>query len=186
MFLLFLIFLIVFSTIGANIYDKITYGDYKDYFKITNELFNLDNFYFAFLLNFRNSGANWPYVMIEYSLVNPDLVDSIVAYFYFIIGNFICYVVLANLFVLIVLQEYYSFKLKGENPVEKFDVICENICKSWNKYSENVNEGMRISILNFYKFLFEVKWEFTHKLAIDGKLDAKSVNKYLFQLNIKK
>ena len=190
MFLLFLIFLIIFSTIGSNIYGKISYNDYKDSFSNVNEYFNLDNFYTAFLLNFRNSGENWPYLMIEYSLVAPDIVAPWVAYFYFILSNFICYVVLFNLFVLIVLQEYYSFQQKGENPIEKFDIICENLCKSWDKFSETKSEGMRISILDFYHFLFDVnklgKWEISHKLAINGKLDVKSINKYLQELNIKK
>ena len=97
-----------------------------------------------------------------------------------------CYVVLVNLFVLIVLQEYYSFQQKGENPIEKFDIITDDFCFSWNKFAEEKDNGFRISILNFYKFLFDVKWEFSHKLAINGKLDVKSVNKYLFDLNIKK
>ncbi len=186
MFLLFLIFLIVFSTIGPSIYNKISYKDYENYFDNTNDYFNLDNFYTAFLLNFRNSGENWPYIMKEYSLVNPTLIAPWVSYLYFILSNFICYVVLVNLFVLIVLQEYYAFRQKGENPVEKFEVMQENICRSWNKYCENFNQGMRITIINFYKFLFDVDWEFSNKLAVDGKLDVKSVNKYLFELNIKK
>ena len=124
--------------------------------------------------------------MKEYSLVDPDLVNPSIAYFYFILSNFICYIVLVNLFVLIVLQEYYSFRQKGENPVEKFEILTDKICKTWNKFAEDDHNGMRISIVNFYKFLFEVNWEFSHKLTIDGKLNVKSVNKYLFNLNIKK
>ena len=88
MFVLFLIFLIVFSTIGPNIYGGITYEKYKDYFYEVNDFFSLDNFYTAFLLNFRNSGENWPYLMKEYSNVDVNLVAPWVAYFYFIFSPF--------------------------------------------------------------------------------------------------
>ncbi len=186
MFLLFLIFLIVFSIIGANIYSKISYEEYRNNFVDVNEFFNLDVFWPAFLLNFRNSGESWPYIMKEYAQANPDIVLPWAAYVYFILSNFILYVVLVNLFLLIVLQEFYAFQEKGENPVEKFDVLHENFTKTWNLFSEESCQGFKITIVNFYKFLFELDWEFSSKLMENGQLNIKSVNSYLFNLNIKK
>ena len=185
MFLLFIIFLVVFSIIGANIYEDINYADYSDNWVNVNEFFNLDSFYNAFLLNFRNSGESWPYIMKEYSRANPGLVQPYVAYIYFILNNFICFVVLVNLFLLIVLQEYFSFQSRGENPVEKFETLHETYTVKWNKYSDEDSQGYRISIVNFYKFLYELDWEYSLATK-EGKLDLVSINDYLYGLNIKK
>jgi len=190
MFLLFVIFLVVFSIIGANIYGKINFADYPDYWQNVNSEFNLDSFYTAFLLNYRNSGESWPYVMKEYADVNPDIVGHYASYCYFILCNFICFVVLVNLFLLIVLQEYFEFQNKGENPIEKFETIHETFTKTWNKFSEIEYQGFKMSVNNFYKFLYELAtlndWELSKKLTNNGKFDFESINNYLSLLELKK
>jgi len=186
MFLLFIICLVIFSVIGSNLAGDIMYNNFQSSFVNVNEYFSLDNFYTAFLINFRLAGENWPYIMQEYSTVEPDDLQAWSVYLYFILSNFLCYVVLVNLFLLIVLQEYYTFQQKGENPLEKFEILHEQFTKSWNKYSENDFKGYKITINNFYKFLFDIEWEFSSKLLMNGKMSVKSVNKYLLKLNIKK
>jgi hypothetical protein len=63
--LMFLVFCI-FAIMGCYLYDGIKYNDYKDYFRVYNEFFNLDAFYNAFLLCFRCvTGENWHVIMME-------------------------------------------------------------------------------------------------------------------------
>lgn len=65
--LMFLVFCI-FSIMGCYLYDGIFYSDYKSKFSVSNEYYNLDNFYTSFLLCFRQvTGENWPLIMIEFS-----------------------------------------------------------------------------------------------------------------------
>lgn len=63
--LMFLIFCI-FAIMGCYLYDTINYEDYKDYFIVYNEYFNLDYFYNSFIFCFRCvTGESWPIIMVE-------------------------------------------------------------------------------------------------------------------------
>jgi hypothetical protein len=103
--LLMLIIFCIFAILGCYFYDGITYEEYKDSFVYVNEYYNMDNFYYSFLLVFRcATGENWNNIMIEYAFVDTDKVSEVSAYIYFIVSNFADSIIMLNLFLMVTLQ----------------------------------------------------------------------------------
>ena len=67
-FILMMLVFCIFAIMGCYLYDNILYADYKDKFVNVNQYFNLDNFYYSFLLSFRQcTGESWPDIMNEFA-----------------------------------------------------------------------------------------------------------------------
>jgi len=155
---------------GCYIFDQIKYKDYHTGFATVNEFYNFDNFYNAFLMVFRcTSGESWPLIMLEFSVVDQQLIGAETAYLYFIGMIFFCSTIMLNLFVLVVLQLYDEFHQKEENPIERFTEMLEDFKKCWNFNSTEEDKGERISMLKITKFLMDL----TGDLAIDFGDDIK-------------
>lgn len=97
--------------------------------------------------------------------------------------NFVTNVIMLNLFVLVVLQQYDDFKAKSENPVEKFNEILENFKKAWNHYSSERDKGYRINVDQLSNFLMELECELIPP-KLEKKLDQ--VKKYILDLRLLK
>ena len=143
---------------GCYLFDQIKFSEYSHLYKLVNEYYNFDNFYFAFLMVFRvTSGESWPLIMLEYSKINNNLVGDYVAYVYFIATVFICDIIMLNLFVLVVLQQYDEFHSKEENPIQSFEELIANFKEVWNKYSLPKDNGERIKNIHITELLIKLK-----------------------------
>ncbi len=161
----------VFAILGCYIYPDIGYEQYKDSFDVVNEFYNFDNFYFSFILVIKvATGESWPIVMLEFSRVNPQLIDPGVSLVFFILLTFCCTVILLNLFVLVILQKYDEFKGKEDNPIERFNEIAFYMKKTWNKFSSIEDEGTRINMLMIAEFLLNLEGELVPNLEDKSKI----------------
>ena len=125
-FILMVIIYSIFGILGCYFYDKLKYNEYKQDFFYINEYYNLDNFYYAFLLIFRcTTGENWNNIMMELAYINPNKFSSTYAFIYMIVGNFVNSVIMLNLFLMVTLQQYDEFTNKNYNPIEKFNIFLD-------------------------------------------------------------
>ena len=148
----------IFAIMGCYLFSDVPYFANKDKFHYANEYYNTDNFYFSFLLTFRvTSGENWPDIMKDYSNVNPAILSPVVSQIYFTFLIFFCAVIMLNLFILVVLQQYDEFYQKDDNPIESFSELLECFRKTWNKFSSEDDKGERINMLKVTEFLNELE-----------------------------
>jgi len=163
----------IFAIMGCYLFGELTYLKYKDQFFYVNENYNTDNFYNSFLLTFRAaSGEAWPNIMLEYASVDINVVPAFVSQLYFILLIFFCAVIMLNLFILVVLQQYDEFHQKEDNPIERFSELLEHMNRVWNKMSAEDDKGERINMINVTQFLFELEGDLALDLGDDIKKDS--------------
>ena len=182
-FILMVIIFGIFAILGCYFYNNLNYENYKDEFAYINEYYNLDNFYYAFLLIFRcTTGENWNNIMMELANIDPNKYSSTYAYIYMIIGNFINSVIMLNLFLMVTLQQYDEFTNKNYNPIEKFEIFLNEFNNSWNKFSTSEDKGFRIRKGLIINFFMDYNWK---KLNFpeQGKLDY--IKKYITDLKLR-
>jgi len=170
----------LFSIIGCYLF---SIPGSKDNFIYINQYYNTDNFYNSFLLTFRAStGENWPLFMLEFSRIDPK-VDPSVSYLYFIFLIFFCAVIMLNLFILVILQQYEEFNQKGDNPIERFSEMLEYFKKTWNQFSFDEDKGERLNMVNVTQFLFELEGDLS--LDIGDDKEKRKENEILIKEKIK-
>ena len=182
-FMLMILIFGIFAALGCYYYDTIKYIDYRDKLVYINEYYNLDNFYYAFLLIFRcTTGENWNNIMMELAYVEPSSGSEIFAFIYMIIGNFVNSVIMLNIFLMVTLQQYDEFTNKKYNPIEKFEKFLNEFNNSWNKFSTYEDKGFRIKKGLIISFFMDYNWK---KLNFpeQGKLDY--IKKYVSDLKLK-
>ena len=182
-FILMAIIYAIFAILGCYFYEDLKYEKYKDNFFFINEYYNLDNFYYAFLLIFRcTTGENWNNIMIELAYIDPNKFSPSYSFFYMIFGNFVNSVIMLNLFLMVTLQQYDEFINKTYNPIEKFEIFLNEFNNSWNKFSTHEDRGFRIKKSLIFNFFMDYNWK---KLNFpeEGKLDY--VKKYITDLKLK-
>ena len=173
----------IFAVLGCYFYDDLYYIDYKDDLFYINEYYNLDNFYYAFLLTFRcTTGENWNNIMMELAFINPEKFSPTYAYVYMIVGNFVNAIIMLNLFLMVTLQQYDEFTNKNYNPIEKYEKFLDEFNNSWNKFSTYEDKGFRIKKGLIINFFMDYNWK---KLNFpeEGKLDY--IKKYITDLKLK-
>ena len=67
--------------------------------------------------------------------------------------NFVTFVIMLNLFLLVTLEQYDQFVKKDENPIETFYELLLSFQTSWNFYSSEIDNGFRIKTSNVSNFL---------------------------------
>ena len=188
--LLFLIFCI-FSIVGFYLFNDVSYHKHPERFQNYNAYYNFDNFYNAFILCFRTAtGENWPLIMVEVAfckiffnfLDDPEVVSPTVVFFYFIIMNFITFVIMLNLFLLVTLQQYDDFHSKKTNPIEKFNEILDSFKQYWNVYSFESDNGYRIKNDSMTGFIIELQGDFNKQK--NKRVDI--IKKYIMDLGLLK
>ena len=70
--------------------------------------------------------------------------------------NFVTYVIMLNLFLLVTLEQYDEFVKKDENPIETFLEILSVFQSCWNNYSTDRDKGFRIKASNISNFFMEL------------------------------
>ena len=181
--LLMLIIFCIFAILGCYFYDGIVYKDYKDGFVYVNEYYNMDNFYYSFLLVFRcATGENWNNIMIEYAFADTDKVSEVSAYIYFIVSNFVDSIIMLNLFLMVTLQQYDEFTNKNYNPIEKFESFLIDFNNAWNKFSNDEDEGFRIKKTYVTQFFMDFNWK---KLNFPEQGKMEHIKKYVTELKLR-
>jgi hypothetical protein len=181
-FILMIIMFGIIAVLGCYYYDEIKYNDYKDKFMYINEYYNLDNFYYAFLLTFRcTTGENWNNIMMELAYVDTNVADDSFAFIYMILSNFVTSIVMLNLFLMVTLQQYDEFTKKNYNPIEKFSIFLVEFNNSWNKFSNYKDRGYRIKKGLVINFFMDYNWK---KLNFPEQRKLDYVKKYVSDLKL--
>ena len=180
--LMFLIFCI-FSILGCYLYDGLTYKKYQEKMYYMDQFYNLDNFYNGFLLVFKSAtGEEWPNIMEELAFIDEDKFSEPVAYVYMLIMNFISVVIMLNLFLMVILQQYDDFTTKSYNPIDKFEGFCEEFKRAWNKYSNEQDKGYRIKKNLISNFFSDFSWK---KLNFPDVNKLEYIKKYVLDLKLR-
>lgn len=180
--ILLLLVIFIFSVLG-NFIVSFDQKDYPGDFVYFDEFFNFDNFYTGFLLVFRSAtGENWNIVMME--LVNNFVENNnnpLVVYIFMIAMNFLTFVIMINLFMLVVLQQYEELNSKTENPIVKFNDILIAFKTAWNIYSTESDDGYRLKNDQLTYFLLELDTS-----EFDSKFNktTEEVKKYIVDLKL--
>lgn len=159
---------------GCYLFADIRFTEYRNRFAVVNEYYNFDNFYYAFLLVFRaTSGETWPIMMKEFANVDLNVIGPHVSIAYFIGMIFMCAVIMLNLFILVVLQQYDEFHQKEENPLERFGEMLDLFKKSWNNkdFSTEDDKGERMPMIKISEFLMKLEGD----LALEFKDQPKEL-----------
>lgn len=173
--ILMILMFFIFAIMGCYLFEDIRYVKYKHRFIFVNEYYNFDNFYYAFLMVFRaTSGETWPGIMKEYQKVDPNVLGDYVSTAYFVAMIFMCAVIMLNLFVLVVLQQYDEFHQKEENPIERFGEMLDSFKKSWNSFTNEDDQGERIKMIKITSFLMELEGDLALKF---GEIEGTSIIK---------
>ena len=181
-FMLMLLIFCIFAILGYYLYENIDSSVYGDEFIYLNEWYNLDNFYFSFLLVFRcATGEGWPDIMLELAYIDPEEVSSTTSYVFMIFMTFFAIIIMLNLFLMVTLQQYDEFTNKTYNPLELYETYITEFQRAWNKFSLPVDKGFRIQKKLVADFLIELKWK---KLDFPKEDKMEHVKNYIFELEL--
>ena len=182
-FMLMFLFYIIFAILGCYLYEDITYEKYGDQFYWLTKIYNFDTFYNAFLVSFRSTtGEDWPSIMLEMAFIDGNVVSPTQAYLYMIIMNFISYIIILNLFLMVTLQQYDQFTNKSYNPLELFETFLNKFRTAWNKYSTKKDNGYRIQKLLIVNFFMDFNWK---KLNFPEENKLEYIKKYVSDLKLR-
>jgi len=184
-FLLFLITIFIFSLLGCFIYKDFGYQKYKDQFVAITDHYNFDNFYNSYVLLLLSMNDNFEVFMMEYMNVNRDFTHGFITIIYFWIYYFICFLIMFNVFLCVIITQYDEFYNKKENPIEKFNKISTFFRLYWSDTIETNETLMKIKGVNIKKFLerFENVNEQEDHLP-KGELNVKSSLPFIFEINL--
>ena len=102
--------------------------------------------------------------------------------------NFVTYIIMLNLFLLVTLEQYDEFVKKDENPIETFGEMLLAFKNAWNKYSTDADEGFRIKTNNISNFFIDlVEADVIHPNTEDNsKNSIDKIKKYEIDLKLLK
>jgi hypothetical protein len=102
--------------------------------------------------------------------------------------NFVTYVIMLNLFLLVTLEQYDEFVKKDENPIETYNDMLVSFKKAWNKYSTDKDKGFRIKATNISNlFLDLVESDVIHPSYDEkNKSSLDKIKKYEIDLKLLK
>ena len=122
--------------------------------------------------------------MMEYAMMHKNSTDYSIAIAFFIGYYFFCFVIMLNLFLLVIIMQYDEFYQKKENPIEKFENISKVFRKSWSKFIEKDGVPIRIKSYNIKSFIeYLQKYIIKERLPKDN-LIVSSKKMFIFKLNL--
>lgn len=152
-FFLLLLIMFIFAIIGCYVLGDIHYTDYKDIFSAASDINNFEDFYKAFMVLFIISCDSYIDFTFDYMNARTDPVDKFFVAVYFIACFFFCFLLMLNLFLLIIIMQYDDFYQKKQNPLEKFERISNVFIKVWSEFVEDDDNLMSIKNIKVKKFL---------------------------------
>ena len=170
---LLLLFLFIFSVIGVFLFSNVTEG------KAINNLNNFNTFISAFLVLIRiSTGGNWPHFLIDCSAETGRVVASL----YFTIYISITIIVILNLFMMVIIQNYEDFE---SNPVSCLHIFIKDENKfkrNWEKYTK-FSHGVKISYKDLFDFMIGLGPRIGFEDSISFNAGVKILSKMAFVID---
>lgn len=143
--LMMLIFLI-YSVLGVLLFRNVNTGARIDSF------YNFSTFHSSILLLYRmTTGEDWYLIMFDCFAV----AGQAVSYLYFFTFIIFTSLLLLNLFIMVILQNYEEFESKTHSAINLFNDIIKVFRKVWENYSVNY-QGFAIKHTDLIEFLYEL------------------------------
>lgn len=128
----------IFSVLAVFLFGHITDGE------IIDEYVNFNNFGYAMLILIRiSTGEDWNGIM--YDTMNtrddclPNTCGSSYASIFYISFLMICSLVMLNLFILVILQQFDEYYLPDDNVLDRFKKDLETFKSTWTVFTGKYN-----------------------------------------------
>ncbi|CAI2364628.1 unnamed protein product [Moneuplotes crassus] len=154
-FALLLLVFFIYAILGVFIFSGVTEGE------VISEYKNFRNFHQAMLILLMIlTGEDWNKIMYDLSRTEPDCVSdktcgTPIAPLYFISFIMICTLVLLNLFILVILQQFDEYYLPKDNVIEKFKKDLHTFKLNWTKFSKEAS-GVKIKEYYLVEFFYSM------------------------------
>ncbi|CAI2366067.1 unnamed protein product [Moneuplotes crassus] len=154
-FALLLLVFFIYAILGVFIFSDITEGE------IISEYKNFKNFHQAMLILLMIlTGEDWNKIMYDLSRTKPDCIPektcgTPIAPLYFISFIMICMLVLLNLFILVILQQFDEYYLPKDNVIDKFKKDLDTFKLNWTKFSRD-DFGIKIKDHFLVEFFYSM------------------------------
>ena len=181
---LYLLSLFIFSLLGCFVYRDLNYDKNKELFTTVTEYYSFDNFYNAFTLILLSWFDNFEIFMLEYMWAKPDIIDPLITVLYFVAYYFFCFVIMLNLFLLVIIMQYDEFYQKKVNPIEKFDNISRVFKKYWVRHLEKDGCSIRIKSNKLKTFLESFEKNASKENLPKRELQVSTKKVFLFNLRL--
>ena len=133
----------IYAIIGVFLFYNIHTG------KFINEYNNFNDFHSACLLLLRiSTGGDWPHIMQDCAAVAGKSISS----FYFCSYISITVLVILNLFIMVIIQNYEDFELNPNSSLHVFTKQVRKFNKAWEKYS-SFSHGLKINHKSLMDFM---------------------------------
>ena len=141
---LMLLVFFIFSVLGVFLFKDITTGN------IIDDMNNFSNFSYAMVLLFRcSTGENWWFFMFDTYKATPY------APLFWIPFIVICSFIMLNLFILVILDEFEKYSVKGDSPRVVFKESIVEFRKNWSALTR-ATKGTKMPsrvLIDFFKML---------------------------------
>jgi hypothetical protein len=100
---------------------------------------------------------------------------------FFCLSNFIIAIILLNLLLMVILQQYDEFHNKNYNPIDEFNSFLTDFNNAWNKFSAEEDEGHRIKKIFTTQLFMNFNWDI---LYFPEKNKLEYIKKYVTDLKL--
>jgi len=151
-FLLLLLVLFIFSILGWFFFSNIIEGD------VISEYKNFTNWGKSFLLLFIiATGENWPVLMYDCMKTPPNCTDGVDcgtsnAPIFYIVFVILVQNVMLNLFILVIIQQFETYYVSDDNPIQKFKDNLEVFMTVWIEFTSVQYRCVKIREKRLYEF----------------------------------
>ena len=158
----------IYSIIGVFLFYNIRTGKY------INDYNNFRDFHSACLLLLRiSTGGDWPGIMQDCAKGAGRSISS----FYFCSYISITVLVILNLFIMVIIQNYEDFELNPNSSLHVFTKQVRKFNKAWEKYS-SFSHGLKIHHKNLMDFMsdlgpvigFSKEMQFNHAIGVLSRM----------------
>ena len=172
----------MFSLLGCFLFKTTTFLSNSEHFYAVTEHYNFDDFWRGFMLIFLSSFDSIEVFMLEYMNLNPTGAHIFKTTAFFISYFFVCFILMLNLMLLIIIMQYDEFYQKKENPIEKF----ENIARVFNKYWSFQTKGdkNRIKANRIKNLLESFEENYIKEDLAKNELNVESSDKFIVSLKL--
>ena len=139
-----MLIIFIFSVLGVFLFSGVTKG------KVINDFNNFQNFLSAAILLLRcSTGGDW--FLFMYDCI--EVVGGPIAVTYFALFMSISIMIILNLFIMVIIQNYEDFESNPNNYLHIFVKDERKFKKEWEKYSE-LSGGIKMHYKDLLNFMF--------------------------------
>lgn len=168
-----LMFIFIYSVIGVLLFSDLSTGE------VIDEYNNFKNFFSAFLVLLRiSTGGNWPLFLYDCNEHSGKLICSL----YFTSYMSLSILVILNLFIMVVIQNYEDFESNPSSCLHKFTKHARKFNKVWEKYSK-FSHGIEINYKNLMDFMYDLGPQIGFEETINFDTGIHILSKMAFIIN---